>query len=91
MNLLGLGNHGLSNFEQVAIIGVMITALISLVYAWLLRGKVMKKDKGTPKMQEVWNAIRIGAESYLNRQLRTILPLILIMALHLPPGCASYR
>jgi K(+)-stimulated pyrophosphate-energized sodium pump len=83
MNLLGLGNHGLSNFEQVAIIGVMITALISLVYAWLLRGKVMKKDKGTPKMQEVWNAIRIGAESYLNRQLRTILPLILILTVAL--------
>ena len=27
-------------------------------------------------MQEVWNAIRIGADSYLNQQLRTILPLI---------------
>ncbi len=27
-------------------------------------------------MQDVWNAIRIGAESYLGRQLRTILPAI---------------
>jgi K(+)-stimulated pyrophosphate-energized sodium pump len=27
-------------------------------------------------MQEVWNAIRVGADSYLNRQLRTILPII---------------
>jgi len=83
MNLLGLGSHGLSDFEQIAMIGVVITAIISLVYAWLLRGKVMKKDKGTPKMQEVWNAIRIGAESYLHRQLRTILPLILILTVAL--------
>jgi K(+)-stimulated pyrophosphate-energized sodium pump len=83
MNLLGLGNHGLNNFEQIALVGVVITAIISLVYAWLLRGKVMRKDKGTEKMQEVWNAIRIGADSYLNRQLRTILPLILLLTVAL--------
>lgn len=76
MNIFGLARHGLNNFEQIAIIGVMITAFISLLYAWLLRGTVLKKDTGTPKMQEVWNAIRIGADSYLNRQLRTILPII---------------
>jgi len=77
MNILWLGSrHGLNAFEQIAILGVVLTAFISLLYAWLLRGNVLKKDKGTPKMQEVWNAIRIGADSYLNRQLRTILPLI---------------
>jgi K(+)-stimulated pyrophosphate-energized sodium pump len=63
-------------FEQWAIVGVLITAFVSLLYAWLLRGKVLSKDKGTEQMQAVWNAIRIGAESYLSRQLRTILPLI---------------
>jgi K(+)-stimulated pyrophosphate-energized sodium pump len=81
MNLLGLARHGLNAFEQIAIIGVVITAFISLIYAWLLRGNVLKKDKGTAKMQEVWNAIRIGADSYLNRQLRTILPLIVVLAI----------
>jgi K(+)-stimulated pyrophosphate-energized sodium pump len=74
--ILGLGRHGLNSFEQVAIVGVVITAFVSLAYAWWLRGKVLKNDKGTAKMQEVWNAIRIGAESYLGQQLRTILPLI---------------
>ena len=74
--ILGLGRHGLNTFEQIAIVGVVITAFISLAYAWWLRGKVLKNDKGTAKMQEVWNAIRIGAESYLGQQLRTILPLI---------------
>jgi K(+)-stimulated pyrophosphate-energized sodium pump len=76
MNILGLARHGLNSFEQIAIIGVLLTAFISLIYAWFLRGKVLKKDKGTAKMQEVWNAIRIGADSYLSRQLKTILPVV---------------
>jgi K(+)-stimulated pyrophosphate-energized sodium pump len=80
MNLFGfLARHGLNSFEQIAITCVVVTAIISLLYAWLLRGNVLNKDKGTARMQEVWNAIRIGANSYLSRQLRTILPLILIL------------
>ncbi len=77
MDILWLGSrHGLNDFEQVAIIFVLVAAFISLVYAWWLRGTVLKKDKGTAKMQEVWNAIRVGADCYLSRQLKTILPLI---------------
>jgi len=83
MNILGLARHGLTGFEQIAIVCVILVAIISLLYAWYLRGRVMAKDKGTAKMQEVWNAIRVGADSYLNRQLRSILPLILILAVAL--------
>ncbi|MEM5776524.1 MAG: sodium/proton-translocating pyrophosphatase, partial [Anaerolineaceae bacterium] len=43
----------------------------------------MNKDKGTEKMQEVWNAIRVGADSYLNRQLKTILPAMLLLTVAL--------
>ncbi len=82
MDILWLGSrHGLNNFEQVAVVFVLVAAFISLVYAWWLRGIVLKKDKGTAKMQEVWNAIRVGANAYLGRQLRTILPLIGILTL----------
>ena len=80
MNLLGLAKHGLNNFEQISIVGVLITAVISLVYAWLLRQNVMAKDKGTAKMQEVWNAIRTGSDGYLKQQLKTILPAIALLA-----------
>jgi K(+)-stimulated pyrophosphate-energized sodium pump len=83
INILGLARHGLNNFEQISLIGVLITAFISLLYAWLLRGNVMKKDKGTAKMQEVWNAIRIGADSYLSSQLKTILPAMLLLTVAL--------
>jgi K(+)-stimulated pyrophosphate-energized sodium pump len=34
-------------------------------------------------MQEVWDAIRIGADSYLSQQLRTILPLIALLTVAL--------
>ncbi|KAF0108048.1 MAG: sodium-translocating pyrophosphatase [Chlorobiaceae bacterium] len=80
MNILGLGlRHGLNDFEQIAIAGVLVIAFISLVYAWLLKRSVLKKDKGTEKMQEIWEAIRVGAESYLQKQLKTILPAIGIL------------
>lgn len=76
MNILGLARHGLDAFEQWAVVGVIITAIISLVYAWLLKESVLKKDRGEESMIRVWDAIRIGADSYLNRQLRTIRPAI---------------
>ncbi len=83
MDLFGLARHGLNAFEQISIVGVVVTAFISLLYAWLLRGNVLNKDKGTEKMQEVWNAIKIGANSYLDRQLRTILPAIALLTVAL--------
>jgi len=80
MDILWLGSrHGLNGFEQIAIAGVLVSALISLVYAWWLRSTVLKKDQGTQVMQDIWNAIRVGADSYLNRQLKTILPIIGIL------------
>ncbi|HET6485971.1 MAG TPA: sodium-translocating pyrophosphatase [Spirochaetia bacterium] len=67
-------------FEVVALWVVLLIALLGLAYALLLRRQVMRSDKGTPKMIEVWNAIRQGADAYLGRQLRVILPLIVVLA-----------
>jgi len=83
MDILGLARHGLNNFEQIAVIGVLIVAFISLIYAWLLKDLVLRKDKGDKEMQAVWDAIRIGADSYLTRQLRTILPAIAVLTVAL--------
>ena len=38
MNILGLARHGLNDFEQMAILFVIVTAIVSLIYAWWLRG-----------------------------------------------------
>ena len=95
MNILGLARHGLNSFEQIAILCVLFVAFISLFYAWMLRKTVLRKDKGTEKMQEVWNAIRVGADSYLNRQLKRILPLIgvltvaLFLSVYIVPASAE--
>jgi len=58
-------------------------AIQGLAYALFLRKQIMAEDKGTDKMQEVWNAIRQGADAYLGRQLKTILPLIIVLTVAL--------
>jgi K(+)-stimulated pyrophosphate-energized sodium pump len=73
----------LNPFEQFAIWSVLGIAIIGLLYAILLRWQIMKEDKGTTKMQEVWGAIREGADAYLRRQLSSILPLIAVLTIAL--------
>lgn len=68
-----------TTFETISLWSVLGVAIIGLGYALLLRSQIMRKDKGTPKMLEVWNAIRVGADAYLGRQLKIILPLITVL------------
>jgi K(+)-stimulated pyrophosphate-energized sodium pump len=75
--------EGLTPFEQFAIWSVLGIAILGLFYAMLLRRQVLAEAIGTEKMQEVWGAIREGAEAYLGRQLRTILPLIGVLTIAL--------
>ena len=57
-----------------------VSAVISLVFAGILTYIVLKKEKGTPKMQEIHNAIRQGAMTYLKRQYQTISIISIILA-----------
>jgi K(+)-stimulated pyrophosphate-energized sodium pump len=75
--------QGLMAYEQIAIWAVLGVAILGLLYAILLRSQILKEDKGTDRMQEVWGAIRKGANAYLQRQLRSILPLIVVLTLAL--------
>lgn len=68
--------HGMTLFETYAIFGVLGVAILGLAYAVFLRQQVLREEKGTEKMVAVWEAIKEGADAYLNRQLRTILPFI---------------
>jgi len=47
---------GASPFEVIALWSVMIIAFFGLAYAMFLRRQVMTCDKGTEKMQYVWDA-----------------------------------
>ena len=74
---------GLTPLETIAIWAVFGVALLGLAYAVFLRAQILQEDKGTEKMQEVWNAIKDGADAYLRRQLRSILPLIAVLTIAL--------
>ncbi|MCG3210414.1 MAG: K(+)-insensitive pyrophosphate-energized proton pump [Anaerolineae bacterium] len=75
--------HGMTLFETYAIFGVLGVAILGLAYAVFLRQQVLKEDKGTEKMQSIWGAIKEGADAYLSRQLRTILPFIGLLTIAL--------
>src|SRR5687767_5803995 len=75
--------QGLQPFEAAAIWAVFGVAILGLLYAIFLRTQILREDKGTEKMQEVWNAIKDGADAYLKRQLNSIIPLIGILTIAL--------
>ncbi|MGB9697528.1 MAG: sodium-translocating pyrophosphatase [Ignavibacteria bacterium] len=59
---------------------IFAISIFSLLFAVFLIKDVMKRDTGTPKMQEISNAIKEGAEAFLRRQNRTILILAFVFA-----------
>ena len=71
--------QGLTSLEAIAIWVVFGIAIVGLLYAILLRSQILREDKGTEKMQEVWGAIKDGANAYLQRQIRSIVPLIVVL------------
>lgn len=73
------GIAALRPFEQYALFGVLFIAVLGLLYALFLRNQVLREDTGTPAMLKVWTAIKEGANAYLKRQLKTILPLIALL------------
>jgi K(+)-stimulated pyrophosphate-energized sodium pump len=74
---------GLTPLESAAIWTVFGIAIIGLLYAVFLRSQILREDKGTEKMQEVWSAIKDGADAYLRKQLASIAPLIVVLAVAL--------
>jgi K(+)-stimulated pyrophosphate-energized sodium pump len=70
----------LSGLEQGMLWGVIVVAFISLAYAYWLWRDTLRHEKGGPEMQQVWEAIKTGANAYLQRQLRTILPILVLLA-----------
>ncbi len=73
----------LTPFEQAAIYATLTISILGLGYAVFLRQQILRHDKGTAKMQEIWGWIRDGANAYLTRQLRAILPLIVVLTVAL--------
>jgi K(+)-stimulated pyrophosphate-energized sodium pump len=52
---------------------VITISCLSLLFAVYLARYVLRHDTGTDRMQEISNAIKVGAEAFLSRQNRTII------------------
>ena len=75
--------------SSLTIVGVIAAiAVVSLVFALVLRRQVLAAGEGTPRMQEIALAVQEGAQAYLNRMFRTlVLFAVLVFALlFLLPG-----
>jgi K(+)-stimulated pyrophosphate-energized sodium pump len=70
-------------YEKVLLVLNVVVALAGLGYAFLLVGQVKKADQGTPRMQEIARAVREGADAYLFRQFRVVIPLIFLITVGL--------
>jgi K(+)-stimulated pyrophosphate-energized sodium pump len=59
---------------------VWVIGILSLVFAAWLGAMVLREPTGTPKMQEIADAIRVGANAFLRRQYVTIAVLSIVLA-----------
>jgi K(+)-stimulated pyrophosphate-energized sodium pump len=63
------------------IIVPLVVGVLAVLFAVYLARFVLSKDRGTPEMQKVANAIFQGARAFLNRQYRTIAILAIFAAI----------
>jgi len=61
----------MTNFLELLYL-ISFTGVLAVAYSYLLSGQIISSSAGNAKMQEIAEAIQIGAKAYLNRQYKTI-------------------
>ncbi len=73
-------------YEKAALVTNVFVAFAGLIYALTLVKQVKEAPQGTPRMQEIAQAVREGANAYLYRQFSVVFFLILIITVLLYYG-----
>jgi len=55
--------------------------LLAIIFAVYLITNVLRKEKGTPKMEEIAQAIKEGANAYLKREYTTLFAFVIVLAI----------
>jgi len=55
-----------NTFEKFALIGVVVVAVLGLIYAAFLARQILREPEGNEKMKHIANAIRSGGNAYLD-------------------------
>jgi K(+)-stimulated pyrophosphate-energized sodium pump len=77
----GYQEFTLGSGEWFWLIFSAVTALVAIAVGFFLMKGVLAADQGTPKMIEIAKAIQEGALAYLKRQFRTILIILVPVAI----------
>ena len=64
---------------KTELVFALLSAFVAIVYGIYLITVILKKSKGGIRMQEIAQAIELGAKTYLNRQYKTIAPIAIIL------------
>src|ERR1700742_1902164 len=86
-------NPGLSGGERGFVAVILVIALLALGYAAILVKEVLAADQGTPKMQQIAQAVQEGAAAYLNRQFKTLAVfglIVFLLLLALPVNSGGF-
>ncbi|GAB3162697.1 sodium-translocating pyrophosphatase [Myceligenerans halotolerans] len=86
--MLTLGSTSITVVTVIALIAVG-----ALACAFVLRRQVLAAPEGTPKMQDIAQAVQEGASAYLSRQFRTLalFAVVVFALLFLLPGESGVR
>ncbi|MBK8868404.1 MAG: sodium-translocating pyrophosphatase [Dermatophilaceae bacterium] len=71
----------LEGLNLTLVIVVLVISVIALVMGAMFRGQVLAADPGTPRMQEIGDAVEEGAQAYLSRQFKTLVPFVVLVFL----------
>lgn len=69
------------DIQLIALFVAPITALVALVYGYILSRRVLAESEGSAKLQEIAKAVREGAMAYLQRQFSVVIPIMGVLAL----------